>query len=234
MSSPATFSNEAHYVALDTSGVSGSVAVGRGPDVVAGVTIPGRFEQAGRLVPAIDEALRAAGVDRRELAGVVVGEGPGSFTGVRIAAATAKGLAHALAVPMWGISSLLATALAYELPAIRYVLFDARSDRVYGACFEVGSTAVRELVPTHAGTLRETLTSRVPTGALFVGDAAARHRAVIEGAGFLVELAPAGRSPAEGLLRYLGLHPDTAPVADPASWEPRYVRASNVERPWSA
>lgn len=218
-------------LALDTSGPLGSVAVGRGPTVLARVTLSEPREHASGLVPAIDVALRMAGVSRRDFCGVVVGEGPGSFTGVRVAAATAKGLAHAWGVPLWAVSSLTASALASEAGRVRYVLFDARGDRVYGACYGVGTVGVQELVAPHGGTLRDALAGDVPAGAVFLGEAADRHRAVIEAAGFPVEGSQADCL-AVGLLRYLSLHPSTPPVSDPTGWEPAYIRASSAERLW--
>lgn len=219
-------------LALDTSGPFGSVALGAGDDVVACVELKQRQEHASRLIPTVQEALMRASVGRRDLSGILVGEGPGSFTGVRVAAATAKGLARALGLPLWAVSSLAAAALAQDVGAIRYPLFDARGDRVYGACYGVGSALIEELVPPHGGTLRDALAGDVPAGAVFLGDAAERHRAVIEAAGFPVA-DPLSTPLALGLLRYMALRPSTTPVADPSSWEPAYVRASSAERQWS-
>jgi tRNA threonylcarbamoyl adenosine modification protein YeaZ len=216
-------------VALDTSGPLGSVAVAKGRAVLSRVALTERREHASGLVPAIDEALGEAGVSRRDLSGVVVGEGPGSFTGVRVAAATAKGLAYALDIPLWAVSSLIASALASEAGPVRYVLFDARGDRVYGACYGVGAVGVQELVAPHGGTLRDVLAGDVPAGAVFLGDAADRHRAVIEAAGFPVD-DDARDCMAVGLLRHLWRDPLPAPIADPSSWEPAYIRASSAER----
>lgn len=218
-------------LALDTSGPIGSVAVGEGASVLAQVTLREHREHASRLIPAVDEALAAAGVSRGEVTGVVVGEGPGSFTGVRVAAATAKGLAHALGVPLVAVSSLTATALAADAGPIRYVLFDARGDRVYGACYGIGTAGVQELVAPHGGVLRDVLADQVPAGAVFLGDAAERHRSAIEGAGFPV-CTDSGDPVAVGLLRYVS-RVDVEPVADPFAWEPAYVRASNAERLWN-
>ena len=229
------------HLALETSGAVGTVAVGTANGtVLAEVRLDERRQHAARLVPAVGEALEAAGVDRSDLDGVVVGEGPGSFTGVRVAAATAKGLARSLGIPLRTVSSLLAAALAEEEdggegahPALRYVLFDARGDRVYGACYGVGSAGVETLVPPHGGTLRDVLSEDVPGGAVFVGEGAQRHEGPIRGAGFEVAGPPRGRPTALALLRYLALHPDTAPVEGLATWEPAYVRASNAEREWN-
>lgn len=222
------------YLAFDTSGPGGSVAVGRGGTVLSTVLIEEPREQAARLVPTIEAALSASGVARMDLDGIAVGEGPGSFTGVRVAAATAKGLAHALSVPLWAVSSLAAAALSHDVGPIRYVLFDARGDRVYGACYGVGASEFQELVAPHGGTLRDVLDDEVPPGAIFLGDGARRHRPVIEAAGFPVAHERGAVPLAEGLLRYLALHPGSAPVRQAGDWEPRYVRASSAERLWTA
>ena len=233
MSGAIGFSQAGMYLAFDTSSPLGSVAVSRGTDVRARVLLERRAEHASRLVPAIDTVLEEAGVDRMELSGVVVGEGPGSFTGVRVAAATAKGLTRALSVPLWAVSSLAAAALASGTGPIRYALFDARSDRVYGACYGVGSVGVQTLVPPHAGSLRDVLDGDVPGGVIFIGDAADRHRAVIEGAGYPVADRSDLDSLADGLLAYLGLCPDRSPIEDVEAWQPTYLRPSSAEASWT-
>ena len=211
-------------LAFDTSGATGSVAVGRGGVLLAQASLERSAEHASRLIPTIGAVLAEAGVDRSELDGIVVGEGPGSFTGVRVAAATAKGLAYALGRPLWAVSSLTATALSVEGTGVWYVLFDARSDRVYGACYGIGTAGVETLVPPHAGSLREVLAGDIPAGASFLGEGAVGHRPVIEAAGFEVQPTPATYPGASGLLRYLALHPDARAVGAVERWEPRYIR----------
>ena len=225
---------ESFYVGFDTSGVTGSVAVARGADVLARATLGDRGEHASRLIPTIADVLGEAGIARSELRGVVVGEGPGSFTGVRVAAATAKGLAHALDCPIWAISSLVAAALSVEGSGIRYVLFDARSDRVYGACYGIGGIGVETIIPPHGGALRSVLDNAVPPGAVFLGEGAEVHRHAIEGAGFPVATGPVIHPSADGLFRYLALHPDAPPVTAVPLWEPRYIREWQPDKAWSA
>ena len=219
-----SFDPAGFYVAFDTAGQVGSVAVSRGGDVLARVVLEERGRHAAGLVPAIGETLDQAGVDAEELSGIIVGEGPGSFTGVRVAAATAKGLAAGWNVPLWAVSSLAAGALAAQGAGVRYVLFDARGDRVYGACYGVGSVGVQTLAPPHGGTLRDVLSESVAAGAVFMGDGAVQHRAVIESAGFRVEDEPAGVPSGDALIRFLALHPEAPPIPDVGAWEPRYVR----------
>lgn len=220
-------------LAFDTSCPVGSVAVAHGGDVLARGVLLQQAGHASGLVPMIEEVLEEAGVDRGELTELVIGEGPGSFTGVRVTAATGKGLSRALGLPLWTVSSLAAAAMAVKRGAVRYALFDARAERVYGACYGVGGARIETLVEPHAGELRDVLGGEVPPGAVFVGDAAEKHRAVIEGAGFGVLATDSEVSLADGLVRYWAARPEGfAPVEDPGLWEPEYVRASSAERLW--
>lgn len=219
-------------LAIDTSGPLGSVAVGREGSVLTRGIMTTPSSHASGLLPLVDDTLMGAGLTLGDLTDIVVGEGPGSFTGVRVAAATVKGLCRALGIPLYAVSSLAAQAMTVEGASLRYVLFDARSTRVYGACFDVASEAVQTVVPAHAAELEELLRVGPPTGALFVGDGAEKHRTTLEKAGFTVCLPPEEAPPAVGLLRYLSTCRDERPVEDVGTWEPEYLRPSSAERLW--
>lgn len=235
MSPDAGRARQGLVVAFDTATPVGSVVVARGTDVLATRLLERRAEHAACLVPAIDDALRSTGLSVEALEGVVVGEGPGSFTGVRVAAATAKALVHARSIPMWAVSSLAGVALAAEADGarVRWVLFDARQDRVYAAAYAEDAGRVETLVEPRAARLSEILGSSPPPRTVFVGDGAVRHRAALEDAGHVVPPGAAARSPAEGLLRFLAGVPDHEPVRDPAAWEPRYVRPWTPDAAWA-
>lgn len=225
------------YLALDTSGPTGFVAVGRGADILGRARMERRGQHAMRIVGTVRRVLQDASVDAKELAGIVVGEGPGSFTGVRVTAATAKGMAHALGIPLWAVSSLAAAAVGdvgRGGVGVRYILFDARGERVYGACYGVGSRGVETVVPPHADDLRSILGGDLPTGVAFAGDGAERHREAIESYGFRLMAVPIGEPSGDALLHLLRLQSALPPVADLVSWEPRYVKASSAEREWVA
>lgn len=239
-------------LALDTATSLGSVAVARGGAVVSRGYLTERRRHAQGLVPAIRDALERAGAAPADLDGVVVGAGPGSFTGLRVAAATAKGLVHAGGAPLYAVSSLAAGAAAADAlapepegfagewgaPALpperahhpRYVLFDARSTRVYAACYRFTGAEMEELVRPHATELPELLGGSLPADAVFMGDGADRHETDLRAAGFAVARAPAGVPLAEGLLRLMGLGATPgsaarpAPVEDVVRWEPEYLK----------
>jgi tRNA threonylcarbamoyladenosine biosynthesis protein TsaB len=221
-------------LALDTSGPVGHVAVSDGPDVVAYRRLEEQGRHAARLVPAIGEALREAGGEPADLVGIVAGEGPGSFTGVRVTAATAKGLARALNTPLYAVSSLAAAAVNApgDQQGAFFVLFDARDDRVFAACFEVGPGGQKVLIPPRAGDLRSVLEAEVPRGAIFLGSGAHRHRTAVEAKGHVVLAPPWGEPAADALLRALSLQGGT-PVTSLDSWEPQYLKPSSAERAWA-
>lgn len=223
---------EGPVLALDTSTSVGSVAVGEGDRLRAEVVVNVGAGHSAALLPAVDAALRSAGLAPADLRAVVVGGGPGSFTGVRIGAATAKGIVHALSVPLYAYSGLLATAAGCwgaERPVC--ALFDARRRDVYAACYHLDG-GVREVFPPEALTL-DALLDRFRGGEvpLFTGEAAAIHREEIERElGARVVPALLGVPRASGLLALLRAAPEPGWVEDPARWEPEYVRASGAER----
>jgi tRNA threonylcarbamoyladenosine biosynthesis protein TsaB len=114
-------------LAFDCAVTGLSAAVLRGEACLARTSAPGR-DQAARLLPAIEALLKEAGVGRREIGLIAVTIGPGSFTGVRVGLATARGLALALDVPLAGLpttSVLLAQAPA-DLSRLAVAAIDSR------------------------------------------------------------------------------------------------------------
>ncbi|MFQ9180820.1 MAG: tRNA (adenosine(37)-N6)-threonylcarbamoyltransferase complex dimerization subunit type 1 TsaB [Eggerthella lenta] len=114
---PEGASERARYVlAFDTANEIIAIGLGvlhassRMIELTASVEAEARRASNTQLLPRIDAALAEHGVAREDIACVAVGRGPGSFTGVRIAMATAKGIASALEVPLVGVSSLDAVA----------------------------------------------------------------------------------------------------------------------------
>ena len=84
--------------------------------VSGGEVLGERTSRAVTVLEDVDALLRQAGAHTRELEGIAVGIGPGSFTGVRIGLATARGLALALGVPVAGVSTLDALAAGADVP----------------------------------------------------------------------------------------------------------------------
>jgi tRNA threonylcarbamoyladenosine biosynthesis protein TsaB len=123
-------------LALETSTLAGGVALLEGGRVVGQISLNVALTHSERLMAMVDRLLRDCQWPLESLAGLAVSIGPGSFTGLRVGAATAKGLALALGVPVAPVPTL--DALAANLPfADRAVcpLLDARKGEVYLAVY---------------------------------------------------------------------------------------------------
>ena len=132
-------------LAIDTCGPTGSVALAR----LAGrdVEILGQTELAGRtysatLVAAVAEMLQSARVELRELGGIIVMNGPGSFTGVRVGLSAVKGLAEGTDVPVVALSRLEVLSRKSGVPS---AALDAHRGEVYLRLERVGSKPVEIL-----------------------------------------------------------------------------------------
>ncbi len=102
------------YLAIDSTTAHAGVAAISGDGAVAAeVTWHAGRNHTAELYPAIEEVLRQGKTNREELNGVIVAVGPGSFTGIRIGMATAKGLAIGLRVPLVGVGTLEAATYAF-------------------------------------------------------------------------------------------------------------------------
>ena len=121
---------------LDTCLNACSVAVLDGPTVLVHHTALMARGHQERLAPMVEAAMAEAGVsfDRLQRIGATVG--PGSFTGLRVGVAFAKGLASALAIPAVGVGTL--EALVADQPGLTVAILDARRDQVYLQVFESG------------------------------------------------------------------------------------------------
>ena len=100
-------------LAIDTCGPSGTVALGRVESgsvaLLAQTELPGKTYSA-QLVPAIRTMLAAEGIDAATLDAILVVNGPGSFTGIRVGVSAAKGFAEALSIPLAAVSRLAVLA----------------------------------------------------------------------------------------------------------------------------
>lgn len=123
-------------LSIDTTTVRGSVALSEGERLVAQEQQGAPGTHSERLLASIDHLLALAGWQRNAIEAIAVAVGPGSFTGLRIGLATAKGMALAIGCPLAGVSSLAALALNGEGFAGTVVpLVDARRGELYAAAF---------------------------------------------------------------------------------------------------
>jgi tRNA threonylcarbamoyladenosine biosynthesis protein TsaB len=207
-------------LALDASTALGSVAVLRGRTVVAEVDVPLRSRDSERLMPAVAQALELAGIAVSELDAVACGAGPGSFTGLRIAGAIAKGLAAARQIPLFPVPTHLLLVLGARpaLPPGRYLaLLDAMR----------GEQFAREVVVDAAGSAQ--CAGPVRLVSLPLGPHELEGGARRVGAGEEIDAAPRARGVA-ALIESL-VAADAAPLE---AWEPFYGRHAEAQVRWEA
>ena len=121
------------------------------------------------LIEATDKLVDIAGASRKNIGALVVGVGPGSYTGLRIACSAATALAMALDIPAIGINSFEAAAFARDLDGPLHILLDAYRNEVYHACFErQGDTLLTHQEAQVVS--REDAAAAVGQGQSFLGD----------------------------------------------------------------
>lgn len=135
-------------LALDASSSACSCAVWRNGEVFSHFALTPR-EHTRRLLPMVDAVLAEAGLRPADLDALAYGRGPGSFTGLRIAAGVAQGLAFGLERPLIGVSTLEALALAgHRQHHLRYVIpaLDARMKEIYVAAYRCHAGVLTRLL----------------------------------------------------------------------------------------
>jgi tRNA threonylcarbamoyladenosine biosynthesis protein TsaB len=160
-------------LAVETSTLAGGVALLDGERLVAEYLLDVGIAHSERLMAAVDRVLSDARWTTRDLAGLAVAVGPGSFTGLRIAVSTVKGLALALGLPIAAVPTLDAMAAAVPWASLPVVaVLDARKGEVYAARYHWEDGAMRRDWE-YAALAPEALAMRLSEPTLLVGNGAA-------------------------------------------------------------
>ena len=160
-------------LAIDSSGLVASVALMEDDILVGEYTIHNKKTHSQTLLPMIADMLKMSGIDKNDLDAIAVAAGPGSFTGLRIGAATAKGLAQGLGIPIIPVSSL--EGLAYNLQGLSdpiCPIMDARRGQVYSGIYDVSAPLPKALYEDGARPIEEVIEQVKTLGkpVTFVGD----------------------------------------------------------------
>ena len=153
-------------LAFDTSSKALSLAILEDKQVLAETTINIKKNHSITLMPAIDFLMASLDWTPKDLDRIVVAEGPGSYTGLRIAVATAKTLAHTLNIELVGMSSLLAL-VPYQQEGLFVPLMDARRNNVYAGFYENAKPVMPEAHLSFAEVLEQVKDAEQVT---FVGE----------------------------------------------------------------
>jgi tRNA threonylcarbamoyladenosine biosynthesis protein TsaB len=224
-------------LAIDTSTLTLTLALtewagGRAGAVLESVEIGPPKKQSELLPGAIGELLARRGVALKDLSGIAVGLGPGSFTGLRIGLACAKALSYAAGLRLTGVSSLAATALQGPRDRLLLTSAVARQGDLYVGPYRRDGEGVVACGPEEALTVAE-LAARLKAdpSAVCLGPSVPEYRVRLEEAG-----APPSQLitdvpwPTAVSVARLARLPESYRAEDSFALEPHYVRASEPER----
>ena len=223
-------------LSIDSSTASSTCAVVEDGKLLGEIVLNDQKQHSVILMPIIDSLLNNLKLNINDIDGFVVSSGPGSFTGLRIGMATAKGLAQANNKPFIGVSSLdaLAFNLAYTSGLICPIL-DALRDNVYTALYSFSDgnlKRVSDYMAIHIDELISIIKENSPSSITFIGDAVPKFKDKLEENFHNVIFAPAHLNLARasslgelGLIKLREGHED-----DLLTFSPIYIRKSQAER----
>jgi tRNA threonylcarbamoyladenosine biosynthesis protein TsaB len=198
-------------LAIDTATDRASVALGRAMQDALEENLDGARRHAAALLPMIARLLARADLGLDGVRGIVLADGPGSFTGLRVGATVAKALSLTRGLPVLAAPSLMARALAASAGPGEAVLVtsDALRGDAYAAVYRFTGQGVDTLVPACVRS-RSDLAKLAP-GALE---------------------AHAQPAQASALIALAALRGGAVPVTDVAGWEPVYGRPAEAQAQW--
>ena len=206
-------------LSLDGSTYAGSVALIHEKEVIAelelpAVAKPGREGRAEHFMPMVAQCLSDGKAGPRDLSRVVCGEGPGSFTSLRVAASIAKGLAVGAGIPLFPVSSLLLIVAAANVKDGRwYAVLPAMRGELFAALFDKNGDAIEQIAATS-----------VIAEDRLVDEVDHAHANAIDS-----EILPHARGAARILDSIIA-----AGSADIETWEPIYGRLAEAQVKWEA
>ena len=217
---------------IQTATPAGSVALTVGERLLGELFLDSRQPAGSWLMGAVEQLLVSAAMTAQDLDGFGVTIGPGSFTGLRVGLATAKGLAMATGKPLAGVSTL--ETLAMQAPCASLpvcALLDARKKEVYAGSFQWQRGGLRPLGEERV-LPPERLLAELHEEMLFVGDGAEAYRTlIVRQLGPRAHFLPAAYAPPRAAhAALLALRAFAAGEAlPPAQVNPRYLRPSEAE-----
>ena len=228
---------------LDSSGLVASVAVVEDDNLLAEYTVNYKKTHSQTLLPMLDEIVKMIDLDLKSIDAIAVAAGPGSFTGLRIGSATAKGLGLALEKPLVAIPTV--DALAYNLygtDGLICPIMDARRNQVYTGIYEFENGEMKVLESQMAVDI-EVIAEKLcgyQKNVVFLGDGVPVFRQKLEN-GLLAGLTESGkqyyfapahvnkqRAGAVGTLALNYIRDGKVETAD--EHQPEYLRMAQAER----
>lgn len=228
-------------VALDSSGLVASVALVQDGILIGEYTINYKKTHSQTLLPMLEQVKEMVELDMQTVDAIAVSAGPGSFTGLRIGSATAKGLGLALGKPLIAIPTL--EGLAYNLYGTDKLvcpLMDARRNQVYCGVYQFvkntdGELDMQTVEEPCAADIREILARLNEKGreVIFLGDGVPVYRQIIEEemkVPFLFAPAHRSRQSAGTVAALAEVYYKEGKIQTAAEHQPEYLRLSQAER----
>lgn len=169
-------------LAIDSSGLVASIAIMSDDKLIAEYTINYKKTHSQTLLPMIDEIVKMLGMELSEIDAIAIAKGPGSFTGLRIGSATAKGLGLVLKKPIISIPTV--DGLAYNLfgtDKIICPLMDAKRNQVYTGLYEFVNGEFQVISKQKAVALEEIIEeiNKLGRDVIYLGDGVTSYKELI-------------------------------------------------------
>ena len=221
---------------LDSSGIVASVAIVEDDALIAEYTVNYKKTHSQTLLPMLDEIVRMTELDLDSLDAIAVAGGPGSYTGLRIGSATAKGLGLALKKPLIGVPTVEALAYnLYDTSGLICPIMDARRKQVYTGIYRFEDHQLKVVEDQMAVPITELLEKLNGYGepVTFLGDGVPVFRAVItEQLKVPFSFAPAhvNKQRAAAVAALGMVYYQEGKFESAAEHQPDYLRVSQAER----
>lgn len=223
-------------LALDSSGLVASVAVVEDDNLIGEYTVNYKKTHSQTLLPMLDVIARMIDLDLQTIDAIAIAAGPGSFTGLRIGSATAKGLGLALDKPLIEVPTV--DGLAYNLYGSRNLvcpLMDARRDQTYTGLYRFDDEGMHTLVSQCVVGIHEIIhrINETKQPVTFLGDGVPVFRKYIEeqcGVPFAYAPAHMNKQRAGAVAALAGEYYQKGKFVSAQEHEPEYLRLSQAER----
>jgi len=217
-------------LAVDTTHNHGSIAISRQDELQYSAWFDVKITHSESLMPEIDRALKILSCKPEDITAILLCSGPGSFTGLRIGLATAKGIAYALKVPLLTYNSLQLSAVnLYNCGRDILVVLDAKMSEVYIALY---TQDLQEIIPPQTQK-PEDLLNIINTDVFITGSAAMIISKLFKqnGKSFQITLGHQGTPYAAALFDLFALYPQVMKYdfKQLAELEPLYLRESTAQ-----
>ncbi|MBL1230485.1 tRNA (adenosine(37)-N6)-threonylcarbamoyltransferase complex dimerization subunit type 1 TsaB [Enterococcus sp. BWB1-3] len=223
-------------LAIDTSNQTLSVAVCENNRILGAYTSTVQKNHSTTLMPAISKVMEDSQLKPKDLDRIVVAQGPGSYTGLRIGVTTAKTLAYSLSIDLVGISSLLTLAAnCLNMDSLIVPLFDARRNNVYSGAYQYDKVNENweTVIPDQHISMNQWLEKLKDFPSIyFVGEDVEKFRITIEEKLDNAEINkhPQWQIPSGAVLAQLGAGKE--PVKEVHHFLPEYLKRVEAEENW--